>query len=152
PDGASSRGEAENFLTHVCEALGQTGLPVVAMGGSLPAVRERLTDALDAAGQDWASRGVRTAIVVGGLDHIVREQNPVRSLLDELPHPEQVPDGVLFVLGSQTSEILAPAIRSHLADSRTVRMRPLDAHAVLAIADGTGVGWWLYPGQRNRLA
>jgi hypothetical protein len=152
PDRASSRGEAENFLAQVCEELGQTGLPVVAMGGSLSAVRERLTDALDAAGQDWASRGVRAAIVVDGLDHIVREQNPVRSLLDELPDPKQIPDGVLFVLGSQTSEILPAAIRSHLADGRTIRMRPLDAHAVLAIADGTGVGRWLYPRQRNKLA
>lgn len=69
PDRASSRGEAESFLAHVCEELGQTGLPVVAMGGSLSAVRERLADALDAAGEDWASRGVRTTIVVDGLDH-----------------------------------------------------------------------------------
>ena len=74
--------------------------------------------------------GRKTVIIIDGLDHIGREQNPTRSLSD-LPSPEQVPEGVLFVLGSQTDECFPDRIQMATQDpDRRVEMVPLSLAAV----------------------
>ena len=84
----------------------------------------------------WQKEGVRTLILVDGLDHIEREQSPERTLLKDLP--EQVPDGVLFILGSQTLNLigLSPRIQAHLGEEeRTLTMRPLDRQGVFGVIE-----------------
>ena len=56
-------------------------------------------------GTDYKETGTRTIILVDGLDHIAREQHPGRSLIEDLPRPEALPDGVFLVLGSQTLDL-----------------------------------------------
>ena len=56
-------------------------------GADLAGQRTVLFDQLARAGDAYAKDGTRTTIVVDGLDHIPREQNPTRSLLNELPAP-----------------------------------------------------------------
>ena len=51
------------------------------------------------------SNGAKTIILIDGLDHIEREIRPDRSLLSDLPLPEQVPQGVVIVFGSQTDQL-----------------------------------------------
>lgn len=68
-----------------------------------------------------------------GLDHIVREQSPERSLLKELPAPENIPEGVIIILGSQTLLLndFSPRIRRQLDEpGRTLTMQPLPRQAV----------------------
>jgi hypothetical protein len=137
------RGEASNFLHDVILALQSQGI----RGGDNQAkTREELLGKLhlqlDELRERWISDGVLTMILVDGLDHIEREQKPERSLLHDLPHPDTVPDGVIFILGSQTLELtdLSLAIKAHLNEnSRVVTMAPLARKAVFAIVEAAGL-------------
>lgn len=128
------RGEAENFLHDVVlglhrlgfsggEAVGQFDRQVL-----LPALHRQLQLLHD----DFRSNGQKTIIVVDGLDHIEREQHPQRTFLADLP--TTVPDGVYFVLGSQTVQLgsLPAAVRTTLAQAeRHIEIQPLTRAEVL---------------------
>lgn len=109
PDAQSGpkRGEAINFLHDVVRALEDTGFRP---GQSInypdrEQLRERLREQLQLLHRDWLATGRKTIILVDGLDHIPREQHPMHSLLHDLPTPDQVPQGIYFVLGSQTDQL-----------------------------------------------
>jgi hypothetical protein len=152
PDPLSGRGEADSFLHDLSLALDDSGLPRSGYGNNLGSQRVVLHDQLDQAGRWWRSQGQATVIVVDGLDHIPREQNPTRSLLEELPAPSSVPDGVFVVLGTQTTSILPAPVREAVGlNDRTVDLPPLSAGEVGQLADAAGPCRWLLPGQRDRL-
>jgi hypothetical protein len=95
-----------------------------------------LKDQLDQAGQRWQRRGERTTIIVDGLDRIPREQNPQRSLLNELPGSGGVPDGVFVILGTQTTTVLPRPVEAALqADDRTIDVAPLPTSVLLQLID-----------------
>ncbi|ATG88311.1 ATP-binding protein [Methylomonas koyamae] len=133
------RGEASNFLNDVVLALQSQGI----RGGNDQAkTREeflsKLYRQLAELHERWLTESILTIILVDGLDHIEREQKPERSLLHDLPHPDSVPDGVIFILGSQTLELagLSQAIKAQLKEkSRLVAMAPLDRKAVFSIVE-----------------
>jgi len=56
----------------------------------------------------------KTILLIDGLDHIEREQKPERSLLCDLPLPQEVPNGVYIILGSQTDDL--PDLRQRITD------------------------------------
>lgn len=152
PDPLSARGEAESFLHDLALALDEAGLFRRGYGNDLRSQRAVVFDLLDQARVRWRDRGEPTLIVVDGLDHIPREQRPARSLLEELPPPSALGDGVFIVLGTQTTNILPQSVRDALtADGRTVDLPPLAASEVRALADTAGPGQWLLPGQRDGL-
>lgn len=136
------RGEAVNFLHDLCLSLDRLGFPV---GEALPKddlrlLRSRLSEQLRRLGEDYSTTGRRTLIVVDGLDHIVREQSPDRSLLNDLPLPAQLPKGVFLILGSQTDELseLPPAVRSQIREApRRVIMLRLPRSAAVTIVTET---------------
>ncbi|MDD2776113.1 MAG: hypothetical protein PHU06_09165 [Gallionella sp.] len=128
---AQGRGEAASFLHDMVLALKSRGF----QGGNsqaktteelLAQFSRQLAEIHDA----WLKDGVFTLILVDGLDHIEREQKPTRSLLEVLPHPDTLPDGVLFILGSQTLALkgLPPAVKTQLSPNspRILNMRPLE--------------------------
>ena len=122
------RGESVNFLHDVGIQLERAGFTV----GSGPAgfdrqqLLKRFYGQLDLLKRDWAKEGHKTIILIDGLDHIEREQGPHQSLLWDLPDPEQVPDGVYFVLGTQTVVPLSGRIQSSLREQRrTISMKQL---------------------------
>ncbi|WP_409461736.1 NACHT domain-containing protein [Amycolatopsis sp. GA6-003] len=152
PDPLSSRGEAESFLHDICLALEETGLYRPGVGNNLSSQHAVLQDQLDQARKQWIEQHRPTFIIIDGLDHIAREQNPTRSLLDELPAPAALPDGVFVVLGTQTTTILPPPIQATLeTDNRVVPLPPLSDHEVTQIGDAAGLSDWLTPGQANKL-
>ncbi|ADE17039.1 hypothetical protein Nhal_4033 (plasmid) [Nitrosococcus halophilus Nc 4] len=135
------RGEASHFLHDVCLALQRQGFHGE-QPRSQPTTREGyqelLSEQLTQIHRKWAEDGILTLILVDGLDHIEREQTPERSLLADLPHPDSIPKGVLFILGTQTLELkgLSPAIKVHLREQgRTLAIKPLDREAVFAMLD-----------------
>lgn len=153
PDPLSSRGEASSYLHDVSLALEDSGLPRQGIGNDLPTQRAVLARQLDAAGQRWIYQEERTVIMIDGLDHVSREQNPSRSLLEELSMPTALPDGVFVVLGTQTTAILPSPIRTALdTDERTVALPPLSIEEVERVAGIAGLDSWLYPGQVTKLA
>ncbi len=137
------RAEAEDFFGDLIIQFCRTGLqlPQLHVEG-MHETREQFERLLAAASAQFKERNVRTVIVIDGLDHIPREERPIRSLLLELPNPEAVPDGVVFVLGSQTLNLpdlpLAARDQASLVD-RTVRMEPLSHEAVYRFTDDVGL-------------
>lgn len=137
------RGEADDFLEDVGTQLRTGGLVGVRLRDtSQTERREQFGALLKQAGERFEREGVRTIIVVDGLDHIPREERPSRSLLSELPLPNAVPAGVIFVLGSQRLDLVGipPAVAEQAgASGRLVTMRPLSRDAVTKMADVLGL-------------
>ncbi len=79
-------------------------------------------------------RDEKVYIIVDGLDHIDREQNVSRSLIDILPLPEQIPKNVYFILGSRTVnnlEFLPERVKLNLEkENRTISINPLSISQV----------------------
>uniref|UniRef100_UPI0039A32D21 hypothetical protein n=1 Tax=Thaumasiovibrio sp. DFM-14 TaxID=3384792 RepID=UPI0039A32D21 len=131
------RGEATTFLHDITLSLRNHGFRGESSGqpGSREEYLSLLGEQLQQAHEKWKNDGVTTIIMVDGLDHIQREQNPLQSLLSDLPPPNTVPDGVIFVLGSQTLELndLSDTIKEHVShESRTIVISPLTRTNVYA--------------------
>lgn len=137
----SLRGESANFLHDVGIQLERAGFTV----GSSPSrldrhqLLDRFYGQLELLKQDREKTGRKTFILIDGLDHIEREQQPRQSLLSDLPDPIQIPSGVYFVLGTQTVAPLSGRIQSSLGkQGRSITMQPLgrqQAHEMFKAAD-----------------
>ncbi len=135
------RGESSTFLHDITMSLKKYGFPGDNHGqpGSREEYLSLLGEQLQQAHEKWKNDDVITIIMVDGLDHIQREQNPQQSLLSDLPLPNTIPDGVIFVLGSQTLELknLSDAIKEHVKqESRTIVISPLTRSNVYAAIKG----------------
>jgi len=137
------RGEADDFLEDVATQMRNGGLLGLRLrDSSQHERREQFGALLKQAAERYESDGVRTIIVVDGLDHVPREERPTYSLLAELPLPAAVPKGVTFVLGTQRLDLahLRPAVQEQAAKSdRFVAMRPLGREAVVRMAEALGL-------------
>ncbi|WP_321477969.1 ATP-binding protein [uncultured Paludibaculum sp.] len=134
----SLRGESETFLHDIVLSLERAGYSVGPGlgGGSRSQLSQRLHEQLARLHVDWESTGRKTLIIVDGVDHIEREQRPDRSLLCDLPAPEEIPDGILFIIGSQKEQLkdLPDSVHFQLASpERRLDIAPLDKEAVYAI-------------------
>lgn len=144
PNGRTlGRGEAYDFLHDVIADLKLQSLgSAIGVGQSLPELREQFGTLLAEAGRRFETSGVRTLIIVDGLDHIPREQSVDRSLLAELPLPDSVPDGVLFLLGTQRLDLadIPFAVQHQAGDvARCIRVPPLSRETVMRLADAAGI-------------
>ena len=155
PDSAapfSSRGEAVSFLHDLTLSLEHAGLGRQGAPSDLASLQSCLRQQIAQAGTEFIRSGRRTTVIIDGIDHIGREQNPVLSLVDVLPAPASFPSGVVFVIGSQSLNDLAEPIRAQLGnDSRTVELPPLSGAAVAHIVELAGLGVALRPHQRSRV-
>ena len=87
-------------------------------GNDIPQLRQQVADQLDAASAEFGRTRRRTILVVDGLDHVDRGHSGNDGLLAEMPLPNELPDGVLVVIGSRT---LAPL---HAHARQQVEERP----------------------------
>jgi hypothetical protein len=137
------RGEADSFLEDIDTQLRNGGLVGLRLrDNSLHERREQFGALLKQAGERYVRDGIRTIIVVDGLDHIPREERPTHSLLGELPLPAAIPTGVTFVLGTQRLDLahMKPAVKEQAEKSgRLVQMGPLGREAVAGMADVLGL-------------
>ncbi len=152
------RGEAISFLHDLYLALQRQGIyartGIVSQPESLEDLREALAAQLSELHEKWLKDKAITLIVVDGLDHIEREQSPERSLLKDLPRPESIPEGVVFVLGSQTLVLndLPERINHHLCQAgRTITLQPLSRQAVLNLISGFALPIVLSHDQKEKI-
>lgn len=140
-----TRGESENFLHDLTLSLDRAGFPSSHKSARMN--RQELSDAfrfqLQALESDFRKTGRRTLILVDGLDHVPREYAAYieKEFLGDLPLPNQIPDGVLFLLGTQTLAPLPPQIRNHLESdpSRVIRTTALSRIAIGEILRKAGL-------------
>lgn len=131
------RGEAESFLDDINNQLKPSQF-IGYRSITLQERRERFGEALKHAADRFQQHGVRTIIVVDGLDHVPREEEPDRSLLAEFPAASAIPAGVLFVLGTQRTDLvdLKPSVREQASClSRQVAVAPLLRESVYRMID-----------------
>ena len=137
------RAEAADFQEDLIVGLRRTGLRGLRFRReSSQERREELEALLSAAGVRFQETGTRTLIVVDGLDHVPREERPERSFLSELPLPASIPDGVVFLLGTQRVDLpdIPPSVRDQSGlPGRHVEMAPLSQGAISAMADAMGL-------------
>ncbi len=141
-DVGSEAMEAGRFLHDLVLTLERSGLPrgPSPLDFDVPLLSARLAKSLATLGETYRAEKKRSIIVVDGLDHVERAPNLAKPLFTCLPKPDVVPEGVLFVLGSQTLNMLDGGIRAQLEQpGRTVEMARLDRHAVAEIAARRGV-------------
>ena len=89
-------------------------------GRDVDELRQQLVDRLDSASREFIDTQRRTIVVVDGLDHVDRDYAGSDSLLSELPRPEALPPGVLFVIGSRTLDPLRAHAQQQLEERQTI--------------------------------
>jgi hypothetical protein len=135
------RFEASSFLHDLVLTLERRNVPLgpAPVDFELGPLVRRFSDELKRLGERFADKGEQAVILVDGLDHVQRG-DPQTAFLSFLPTPEQLPEGVVFVLGSQNLQMLDASIRGQLREpGRTVQIDGLDQAAIAAIAAGAGV-------------
>ena len=155
-DTKMGRGEAVNFLHDLYLSLKENGIQ--GEGKEQPKSRGELqsciSSQLNELGKRWLEEGIRTIILVDGLDHIEREQQPERTLLKDLPLPDMIPNGVIFLLGSQKIDLdgLSSRIRVQLnEDGRTITISPLDRRAVFSIIEASSLSISLQESTKEKI-
>jgi hypothetical protein len=141
-DVGSTRAEASAFLHDLVLTLERSGLPrgPVPVDFDVSVLAARLERQLRQLGDRYQRDGRRAIILVDGLDHVERERYVEQPLLRYLPRPEDLPEGVLIVVGSQTVRMLDADIRGQLEQpGRTVKMVGLERAAVAELARVWGV-------------
>ena len=96
---------AQSFLHDIVLMLHGSGLVPhehQITGSDVHELRQQLADQLDSANREFTDTQRRTIVVVDGLDHVDRDYSGNDGLLKEMPRPEELPLGVLFVVGSRT--------------------------------------------------
>jgi hypothetical protein len=106
-DGNRDRGEALTFFQDVIGKLDKfftnrysLGVSDVAQG------RESLREHMSKANEKYIIQGHKTILLIDGLDHVSREINLQNNLLQELPSPDEVPDGFIIILSSQPQALI----------------------------------------------
>lgn len=137
------RAEAKEFLNDMIAELKSQGFYGSRFAqDDLSNLRSELGRQLDQASRRFQETGRKTVIVVDGLDHVPREENPDFSFLKELPAASAVPSGVLFVLGTQRLDLayLHPTIIQQASETeRRVVIDPLSRNAIFQMANAAGV-------------
>ncbi len=137
---SASRGESVNFFHDISKSLENIGYKsgISLRSSDLSFLQERLKNQFQEIEKEFDKSGRKTVIVADGLDHIAREMNPERSFLLDLPLPESLPKGVIFLISSQMDQLesLPPKIEEQIRmRGRKIVMEKLSKDSVLRIAD-----------------
>ena len=149
-----SRGESINFLHDISQKLESCGYKG---GDSLNTFEQsfllkRLKFQFQEIKDEYTKSKLKVIIVVDGLDHIERELSPNRSLLSDLPLPDSLPEGVVFLLSSQLDKLknLPPKIEQQINKSgRKLIIDKLNKEAVLKIINKSKLKVDLDANQKN---
>lgn len=128
----SSRGNSTTFLNDIVKQIHKVGIqdnttlpPIVEQA----ALKARFYSQLESISENYQKSGIPFIILVDGLDHITREyKGCVDTLMEVLPAPSDLPEGVIFVLGSQHFDRLglnAEVERDSTEAANLVEMPPL---------------------------
>ena len=131
-----TRGEANNLFFDLVVQIKDNGFydeKVYPYHANIEQTRSAFFRQLQLLQEDFINTGQKTIIIIDGLDHIPREYNPKDSLIKHLPEPNDIPDGVLFILGSQTFEFsdLNSSIKTlNKSAERSIAVSPLTKQTV----------------------
>lgn len=138
----SNRGSDITFLNDIVIQIHKAGiqdektLPITKDQDTL---KKRFYDQLEVISRNYQKTGIPFIIIVDGLDHITREyKGCLKTLMEILPSPTDLPEGIIFVLGSQYFDHigLSLAIEKELrSKSNLVEMPPLCKDEVIDLCN-----------------
>lgn len=99
------RGNAQNLFFDLVLQIAECGFyneQVYPYKGNIEQIISTFYKQLELLKNEFIKTGRKTIIIIDGLDHIPREYKIEQTLIKYLPLPKSIPDGVYFVLGSQT--------------------------------------------------
>lgn len=143
--GRLTRASATNFLHDIVLSLDRAGIQVgrTPVSFDIEVLAERLRRQLRALGDRFSDTGEPGYIVIDGLDHVeraIRAEARTETLLDRLPDPAEIPDGVFLVVGTQRTDVAPEPVRTQLTEpGRVVQMSPLQRADVVRLASDSGV-------------
>ena len=135
-DGNRDRAEALTFFQDVVARLDRFGSVGHSLGvADIAQGRDALRRHMLSANKRYVLDGHKTILLIDGLDHVMREVNLQTPVLNELPHPSDIPEGFLIILSGQPQAFRAAAISGALAatvakDSRRLGVSGLSRHEV----------------------
>jgi hypothetical protein len=137
------RAESFDFLHDLVRQLKLQGFgKEILPGAEIQELRVQLERLLNEVGERYQADGLATIIVVDGLDHVPREERPQRSFLNDFPLPDSIPDGVIFLLGTQRLDLidLPASVKDQASEEgRLIQVSPLSPSAVARLAELAGV-------------
>ncbi|MBE9533489.1 MAG: ATP-binding protein, partial [Proteobacteria bacterium] len=149
-DGNRDRGEALTFFQDVIGRLDKffthrysLGISDIAQG------REALREHMSKANEQYIIQGHKAILLIDGLDHVSQEINLQNTLLQELPSPDEVPDGFLIILSSQPQALIPGTITAQVGNvvppqsDRRIEVSGLarpEVHEILEKIDKTTTG------------
>jgi hypothetical protein len=133
-----TRGEAPAFLHDLLFAL-SGGRALLPPESDVALMRERLRDALRKLGEQARTHDTVSIVLIDGLDHVLRDPEPRDPFLAELPAPDEIPEGVLIVLGTRGRADLPTHVAPAATVERVVETEPLSRPAVVELARDAGV-------------
>jgi hypothetical protein len=149
-DGNRDRGEALTFFQDVIGRLDKFFTHRYSLGISdVSQGREALREHMSKANEQYIIQGHKTILLIDGLDHISQEINLQNTLLQELPSPDEVPDGFLIILSSQPQALIPGTITAQVGNvvapqsDRRIEVSGLtrpEVHAILAKTDKATTG------------
>ncbi|WP_028524526.1 hypothetical protein [Runella limosa] len=135
------RGEAVNLYHDLSIQLTESGFfgsTIFGIQGNLTETQQVFQNQLQQVGDLYKAQNLKTIIIIDGLDHIPREYSKQGTLLEQLPNPNDIPDGVYIILGSQSFDLagLPISVKQTINQSgRKIKVLPLFSSAVSLIAD-----------------
>lgn len=119
---ARNRLSADWFLHDLSAMLRDAGLSTAEKklsARTIPELRDSIREQLDAAAVEFAASGRKTVIVVDGLDHVHRDYSGNDALTAELPAPNDLPVGVIILVGTRDLTPLRAEARQFIDDAGT---------------------------------
>ena len=138
-DGNRDRAEALTFFQDVVARLDRFDSKRRSLGVvDIVQGRDALRRHMSSANQRYVLKGHKTILLIDGLDHVMREVALQASVMNELPHPSEVPEGFLIILSGQPQALLPDAIPAAVAarveeDSERLEVSGLSRHEVHAL-------------------
>ncbi|AUD04040.1 hypothetical protein [Spirosoma pollinicola] len=135
------RGEAVNLFHDLTIQLTESGFfgsTVLGAQRDLTLTQQIFQNQLKQVGDIYQQDCTKTIIIIDGLDHIPREYAKQGTLLEHLPHPNDIRPGVYIILGSQSFDLasLNVSVRQEVEQiGRHIVVRPLLPSAISKIAD-----------------
>ena len=143
-DGNRDRAEALTFFQDVVARLDRCFPERLSLGvADLAQGRDALRHLMSSANRRYVLDGLKTILLIDGLDHVMREVNLQMPVLNELPPPSEIPDGFLIILSGQPQAFLPGTIPPGVAacaarESRRLEVPGLKRHEVHALVSRVG--------------
>ncbi|MBX7242936.1 MAG: serine protease [Bacteroidia bacterium] len=137
---SNRRGEANIFLYDLIVQLRENGFgkqEKLDKNVNVQELERILESQLNELKEDFENNGRKTIILVDGLDHVPREYATEKSFLRQLPQPDAIPNGIIFVLGSQKYllEGISEAIKRSMNENNAIEIAALEKSHIYQIID-----------------